>query len=172
MKNNKNYLSFVIDDKTLAVPVLSLQGVIGNPDIISIADTSEFIVGIFYINNLYIPVLDLRVILNKPNLICPNKICIIIVRVSFKGLEKLVGFIVDSLFNIHHIQVSEVKKLPACEDNEYIDGVNYQKDKMILLLNLEKIINKKNVIYFLNQFWNINEQNSDINSDRSSKNGI
>lgn len=157
-KFNKDYLSFVIDDKTLAVPVLSLKGVIGNPNIIPIADSSEIVVGKFYINSLYIPILDLRIILNKPNLMYPNKTCLIIVRVSFKGLEKMVGFIVDSLLCIHHIQISDVEKLPVCKCNQYIDWVNYQQDKMILLLNLEKIINDKNAIYFLNEFWNTNEQ--------------
>jgi len=172
MKNKNNYLSFVIDDKTLAVPVLSLQSIIGNPNITQIASTSTFIVGTFYINNFYIPILDLRMILNKPKLLHPKNTCVIIVRVKFKGLEKLVGFVVDSLFSIHNIQVSDVEKLPACEGNESIDGINYQKDKMILLLNLEKVINEKNVIYFLNKFWGISEQNSNIYDYMSEKNGI
>lgn len=175
MKNSKstgNYLTFVIDDKTFAVPILTLQGVVGNPNIIQIADNTRLIVGIYHMNNFDIPILDLRTILNKPNKIDPNKTCVVIVGVSFRGLEKLVGFIVDSLLDIYHIQISDIEKLPICENNGYIDGISYQQKKMILHLNLEKIINGKNVIYFLNKFWCINKQNSNTVSDRSEKNGI
>lgn len=151
---NQDYLTFVIDDKTFAVPVLSLQGIIGNPNIIPITSSSDFVVGIFYMNNFHVPILDLRVVLDRPNQIYFKKTCVVVLRVSFKGKEKLVGFIVDSLFNINHIQVSDIEQLPSCEGNDFIEGVCCQQEKIILLLNMGKIINKPDVICFLNQFWN------------------
>lgn len=167
MKNskfNRDYLTFIIDDKAFAVPILSLQGIIGNPNIEPITDSFEFVVGIFYMNNYGIPILDLRTILNKQNTINPNKTCVVIVRVSFKGQEKFVGLIVDSLYSIFHIQVSDIEILPSCEKNEYINGVSNQQNKIILILNLEKIINSENVICFLNQFWD--QQCNNIHKER------
>lgn len=170
-KFNNDYLSFIIDDKTFAVPILSLQGIVGNPDISPITDHLEFVVGIFYMNNCNIPILDLRVILKKPNLISPNKTCVVIVRISFKGQEKLVGFIVDSFFSIEHLQISEIKKLPSVDCNDFIEGVCYQQDKMVLLLSLEKIINEKNIICFLNQLWNYENLVNDV-QNRRNKHGV
>lgn len=170
--NNNNYLAFNIDDKTLAVPLLSLQGAIGNPYIKPITNSPEFMVGTYYINSSYIPILDLRTILNKPDLIYPDKSCVIVVRVSFKGLDKPVGLVVDSFFSVQQILTTDIMKLPSFEDTEYIDGVSYQSDKMILHLNLERIINEKKVICFLNAFWNVNWQSNDTDSDMSKKNGV
>lgn len=151
--NNQDFLTFVIDDKTYAFPVLNLQSVVGNPDISKVTDAPEFVAGVYHVNGFYTPILDLRVILNKPNLIYPTRTCVIIIRTSFKGTEKLVGFLVDSLFSIYHILVNSIKKLPFDEDEKFIDGIISEKDKIILLLNLKEIINEENVISFLNQFW-------------------
>lgn len=170
-KSNKNYLTFIIDDKRFAFPILSLQCIVGNPNINLIKNSFEFVIGIFCMNDYNIPVLDLRTILNKPNITYPNKTCLLVVRVSFKGNEKLVGFIVDSLCNICHLQVSEIEKLPACKKNDFIEGISNQKDKMTLHINLGKIINDEKVIYFLNQFWGFEAQCIERNNRRN-KNGI
>lgn len=165
---SKDFLTFVIDDKNYAVPLLCLQGIIGNPNIDPAENAPDFVEGFFNINNFEIPIIDLRLILNKPSLICPNKTCVVIVRISFKGIERLVGFVVDSLFGVDRIQISEIEKLPACEANEYIDGVSYVKEKMVLFLSLEKIINENKIISFLNDFWN---DEASINENKN-KNGV
>lgn len=158
----KDILTFVIDDKTYAFPILYLEGVVGNPNIITVDEAPDFVIGDFYINNSYTPIMDLRIILNKPNLIYPKKTCVIIVRASFKGTEKLVGFIVDSFDSIFHIKVGNIEKLPFSESEEFITGLVNEKDKMILILNLEKIINSESVISYLNEFWNKHENNKII----------
>lgn len=153
-KLKRDYLTFVIDDKTFAVPILSLMGVIGNPNIIPIKEAIEPVLGVFYMNNFNVPIFDLRLILNKPDVMYPNRTCVLVVRAAFKGQEKLVGFIVDSLYSIYHIQISEIEKLSAYSENEFIEGVITKDEKMVMILALEKIINKADLILFLNQFWN------------------
>lgn len=105
-------------------------------------------------------------------MIYSNKTCVIIVRVSFKGQEKLVGFVVDSFFNVYQAQTDKIENLPPIEDNEFINSVITEKDKMILLLNIEKIINTKKIILFLNQAWNNGYQHVNTDIDRRNKNGV
>lgn len=168
----KDLLTFVIDDKTYAFPILCLQGVIGNPNISQIENSPYFVVGRVTAGNVEIPVLDLRIILNRPNLIVPNKTCVVFVRVAFKKMEKLVGFVVDSLYSVYHICAEMIKKFPFNEDEEFITGLFQEQDKMILLLDLEKIINEDNIILFLNKFWNENYPGNNTNSDRRNTNGV
>lgn len=164
---DNEYLAFVIDDKTFAVPILSLQNVIGNPNIIPISDSMDFVVGLCLTQDSKIPVLDLRTILNKPNAMHPNKTCVVVARVNFKGVEKSVGFIVDFLFNLYNIDKSEIKKLPHCDSNKFVESVTNQKDKMILMLNMENIINQRNVIRFLNHFWQVEDKYASNTSRRN-----
>lgn len=160
---NKSFLTFTIDDKIYAVPVLSLIGVVGNPKIISITDNIESLVGVFYAKNFNIPVFDLRLILNKPNTKIPNKTCALIVRVIFKNEAKLVGFIIDYLYGIYNIQLSEIEKLPVYNENEFVSKIVAKNEKMIMMLELDKIINKWDVISFLNQFWNYENKLRKVN---------
>lgn len=159
-KLNKDHLFFSIDGRTFAISVLSSQGVVGNPDITAIMNVPKFVVGHYYMSNydIPIPVLDLRTIIDRPSLMQSNKNCIIVVGVFFNGRQNLLGFIVDSFLGINQIQSSDIEKLPICECNECIKGIIHQENKMIFLLNLEKIINRTKVINFLEQFWETNVQ--------------
>lgn len=159
-KTKIKYLTFVIDDKIYAIPILSLTGIVGNPKTIQIKDPIDSIVGIFNTNGFNIPLFDLRLILNKPNVISPTKTCVLVVRAIFKGQEKLVGFIVDSLSIICHFHPSEIKKLSAYNENEFIEGVAINDEKMFMILALEKIINRQDIIRFLNEFWNYEDDMS------------
>lgn len=170
-KLNNSYLTFVIDDKTFAIPLLAMHGVSANPEIFRIINADKFVTGCFYVNDSIAPILDLRTLLNKPDRKRPNKTGIIIVRVSFKGQEKLVGLIIDSLRNIYDIQSSDIENLSSYDNKEFIDGVTEQSGRMILFLNLAKIINESDVIYFLNRFWNLENPCNDKNNRRN-KNGV
>lgn len=158
----KYYLSFVIDDKTYALSVLNLDGIIGNPLMQPVRGAPSFMKGIALIKGQTIPVLDLRLILNRHKGKKKDKVCIIIVKVAFKNIQRLIGFLVDSFGYVNNFSNYEIEKLPLVEkEDEFIDGLITTNDKMILLLDLNKIINCERVITFLNQIWSISDFNSE-----------
>lgn len=165
MKKNelrKYYLSFDIDGKTYAFPVLNLEGIIGNPLMRSVRDAPPFMNGITLIKGQTVPVLDLRRILNRHEEKKQDKVCIIIVKVAFKNIQRLIGFLVDSFGCVNNFIDYEIEKLPLVEkEDEFIDGLITTKDKMVFLLDLNKIINCERVITFLNQIWNRGDYNSE-----------
>lgn len=167
-----DFLTFKIDDKSYAFAVKNLYGVVANPKIRLLTNAPELCVGVMEVNKLYVPVIDLRLMLEKPNYLYPNRTCIIIVRVSFKAQEKLVGFIVDSVLKIQHVKINNIKKLPDIENKGFISSVIAEKDKIILPLNIREIINNEELITFLNQFWNTNYQDNNKNLNRRNKNGV
>jgi chemotaxis signal transduction protein len=72
---------------------------------------------------------------------------------NFKGQDKLVGFIVDSVSYVSTFLACQIEKLPSIGENEFISGVANTEEQMVFLLDLDKIINEDNLIYFLNEFW-------------------
>lgn len=163
MENNRfkeDYLTFVIDDKTYAFPVLNLEGVIGNPQILSVINAPTFVNGITCVKEQFVPVLDLRLILNRPNINKPGKVCMIIVRVVSNNMKRLVGFIVDSLFNIYDFNTYKIEKLPFNENEEFVKGVVNVDNKMILPLDLARLINSERIISFLSRIWGIKDKNN------------
>lgn len=163
MENSRfkeDYLTFVIDDKTYAFPVLSLEGVIGNPQILSVINAPAFVNGITCIKEQFVPVLDLRLILNRPNIYKQGKVCMILVRVVLNNIKRLVGFIVDSLFNIYDFNAYKIEKLPFNENEEFIKGVVNIDDKMILPLDPARLINSERIVSFLSRIWGMKNKNS------------
>jgi len=154
-KENKKYLIFSIDDKAYAVPVLSLHGVVANPNVSKLTAAPKFVTGNFHIGHFNIPIIDLRLLLQKPDPTSPDKTCAIIVRVRFKEDDKLVGFIVDTVSGVNNIPEYKIGKLPSMGENEFISRVTNIQEQMIFFLDLNKIINEDNLIYFLNDFWSI-----------------
>lgn len=152
-KSDRKYLTFSIDNKTYAVPALSLSGVFANPDVAILAMAPKFVAGIFFNETFNIPIIDLRLLLKRPNPNNLEKTCAIIVSVNFKGQDKLVGFIVDSVSYVSTFLACQIEKLPSIGENEFISGVANTEEQMVFFLDLDKIINEDNLIYFLNEFW-------------------
>lgn len=152
----KQFLAFIIDDKNYAFPVLGLDSILGNPKITPVEGVPDFVKGLIQTKGQIIPIIDLRLILNKQNITHTKKTCVVVVRTLFKNTEKLIAFIVDSFFGIFDIADKDVKKLPYVEggqNNEFIDGLAYAQENILLLLSLKKIINSEKIIVFLNQIW-------------------
>lgn len=155
---SKNYLLFIIDKKTYAVPILSLVGVIGTSKIVPVADKNISLVGTFNTENFIIPIIDLRLVMNKPDIMNPNKTCVLIACIEVDGQGKLAGFIVDSLAGVHHLPLTKIEKLSVYNQNEYITAVANIDEKLIMILSLEKIINKKEIISFLDEFQDFEDR--------------
>lgn len=149
---SKNYLSFNIAEKTYVVPILSIVGVFGASRIIPITDKNNLVVGIFNMNNFNIPIFDLRLIMNKPNIMYPNRTCVLVACIVVMGQEKLVGFVVDSLYRIYNLPLLEIENLPVYNENEYISAALNKDGKLIMILSLEKIINKLKIMSLLKEF--------------------
>lgn len=151
------YISFIIDDKTYAAPISSIEKVVENPNIMLIAGKSESLVGLFNMNNFNVPVFDLRLLFNENDVLKPIKTCLLVASVAFKGQEKIIGFIVDSAHKIYHIQADDLVKIPAYSKNEYIEAVFNIDEKLIMILSIDNIIKQPENLYFLNRFWNARE---------------
>jgi purine-binding chemotaxis protein CheW len=165
-KNKGSYITFVIDDKTYGINLLYLDNVAGNPKIKLIENGPDFVIGSFKSANVIVPILNTRSVLAMPCKFSKDKLSILTIKVLYKGKVKLVGLIVDSLSGIKKIDSSKIEKLPSYEENDFVAGVTYCDNDMVLLLNLEKVINEKNVICFLNKIWDY-----EINIEKTNKNG-
>ena len=159
--SKKDFLTFIIEDKIYAFPVLGLEGVLGNPQIMPVINAPAFVNGVIYLKEQIIPILDLRLVLSRPG-IKQNKICVIVVRVVFKNTKKLVGFTVDAPSGIYNFENYKVEKLPLNESEEFIEGIVNMGNKMVLLLDLTKLVNSIEVINFLNLIWNLNKQDKNV----------
>ncbi len=140
---------------------------LGNPTIIPISNAPVSVNGILAAEDSIIPVLDLRVLLEKNNNNNSNKTCVAFVVVLFRGQHKCVGLIVDFFCKFYQINQKSISKLPAYTDLEFIQGVSLQdgEDTTLLMLALDRIINESSIISFLNIAWNCENYAGGINQN-------
>ena len=68
---------------------------------------------------------------------------IIIVKVLIGQKSKIMGIVVDAVSDVYNIEKQNAKKAPDVGDSEtknYIEGLINVGDKMVVLLDLEKVL--------------------------------
>lgn len=118
--------------------VLSIERV---GKITRIPNSPEYILGLMNLRGDVIPVIDLRLKLRlSVNEINKNTRVIIA-----KESENVVGLLVDSSSEVVEIDKNSIDKPPSSETGNdiinFIDGIGKSSDRLIVLLNLKKILN-------------------------------
>lgn len=146
-------LVFEIDDKHFGCPILEINSIIRTHDvkILALADAPAFVKGVIELKKQFIPLVDLRLILKRQEINYTERTCIILVKILDGNISKYLGFIVDTVLKIHDIPIQDIAKLPIYDNqqnDEFVDKTYSLDDRIIFLLNIKKIINKKNLLNF------------------------
>jgi purine-binding chemotaxis protein CheW len=142
IKENKELLqlvSFKIGDEEFGVDILSVQEINRMSQITKVPNTSDFIEGVINLRGRVIPVMDLRVKLGMPRKEHGKNTRIVVVEL--KG--QTIGFIVDEVSEVLRIS-KEITEAPpemvGGVNSDYITSIGKLEDRLLILLDLEKII--------------------------------
>lgn len=134
------YLTFWADNQLFGIPIADVVQIVGVQTITSIPQFPDYAKGIIDLRGSIIPVIDVRLRLNKQEVPYDERTCIIVTSIQ----ETLVGFIVDSVDEVAKIEddnISNPPKLSKDTTNAYLIGIAKQQDKVVLLLDSKKILN-------------------------------
>ena len=132
-------VSFKIGEEEFGVDILSVQEINRMSQITKVPNTPDFIEGVINLRGRIIPVLDLRVKLGLMNLEHNKNTRIVVVEL--KG--QTVGFIVDEVSEVLRIPKNITEAPPTMVggiDSEYITSIGKLEDRLLILLDLEKIL--------------------------------
>lgn len=142
----EKHLCFRLNEDLFSVPLSLIQEVVELSEFTRIPHVPDYVRGLINLRGKVITVIDLRLKLNKTELIKDNerKTCIIISKVG----DLRIGFIVDQAIEVLRIDSKDLKPVDhrAGDHNvaRYIDGVSQVEDKgIILVLNLSKIMDEE-----------------------------
>lgn len=140
----KKYLMFFLDDENYGIPILKVNEIIGVMDITTIPRTPEFMKGIINLRGKIIPVMDLRLKFSMDKREYDQLTCIIIVEVVLADHKSFVGIVVDKVAEVVGVYDKDVELPPQYgqeEDCGFLTGIGKVKDKVVMLLDIEAIIN-------------------------------
>lgn len=150
--SSQNFLAFYLNNKNYAFPILKVNEVIVLPEITPMPKTPAYMKGVINLRGEIIPIIDLRLALNMEEVEYGKQTCVIIVKMQVKNCEKMVGFIVDCVSEVFEILASNIERPPSYGENlndEFLRGIGKVKDKIIMLLDIDKILSKDDAEAFM-----------------------
>jgi purine-binding chemotaxis protein CheW len=137
-------VSFIIGSEEFGVDILCVQEINRMLQITKVPNAPEYVSGIINLRSRVIPVINLRHRLGLPPKDTDNNTRIIVVEVS----GKTVGFIVDSVKEVIRIpqNITEAPpELVAGINSEFIKAVGKLSDRLLILIDLEKILSMADI---------------------------
>lgn len=139
MENILQIVSFTIENEEFGIDILKVEEIIRILNITKIPNSPEFIEGFVNLRGKVIPIVNLRKRLKINPKEFDNQTRVIVVNIN----NFTVGFIVDRVREVLRIPSSITEPTPYLTrsvKSEYITGVAKLENRLLILLDLEKIL--------------------------------
>jgi purine-binding chemotaxis protein CheW len=135
-------VTFSIGDEEFGVDILKVQEIIRTMEITRVPKAPAFVEGVINLRGNVIPIVDLRKRFGLETRKHDKHTRIIVIEIS--GM--VVGFVVDSVSEVLRIPASTVEPPPpvvAGLESEYISGVGKLEDRLLILLDLDRLLSSE-----------------------------
>jgi purine-binding chemotaxis protein CheW len=136
-------VSFLLGEEEFGADILMVQEIIRMQSITRVPNAPHFVEGVINLRGKVIPIVDLRKRLNVSGELEDTRTVRIIV-VDVEG--KITGFIVDAVLQVLRIPKNTIEAAPSIVnagiDSEYITGVSKLDDRLLILLDFNKILTR------------------------------
>ena len=137
------YLTFKLADEDYGISLLKVREIIGMMPITSVPRTPEFVKGVINLRGKVIPVTDLRLRFDMPEIDYTDRTCIIVVEVSGAESTVQMGIVVDAVTEVLPVQETEIETTPefgASVDTRYILGMANMEGAVKILLDIDRVL--------------------------------
>jgi purine-binding chemotaxis protein CheW len=135
----REILVFVLGTEEYGVDILKVQEIRGYDKVTPIPSAPDYLKGVVNLRGSIVPIVDMRVKFRLPEVRYDQFTVVVILRIS----ERTIGVVVDGVSDVVHLTASDVKPAPqlgSIVDSSYIAGLATQNDRMVLLLDIEKLL--------------------------------
>jgi purine-binding chemotaxis protein CheW len=135
-------VSFKIGNEEYGVDILIVQEINKITQITKVPNAPDFVEGVINLRGRVIPIIDLRTRLKLEKKPHDKDTRIIVVEIE----RKTIGFIVDAVSEVLRIPANVTEAPPelvAGIDSEFIKSVGKLEDRLLILIDLDKILTSK-----------------------------
>ena len=143
--NENKFLSFCLGSESYALEILTVREIIGLISITPLPQTPRFVKGVMNLRGRIIPVIDLRLKFGLEEAEPTKETCVIVVEDGEDGDRRTIGVIVDQVSEVQDIPADAIEPAPSFGCSiplDYILGMGKVKEKVIVLLNAAKVLEK------------------------------
>ena len=132
-------LTFMLGQEEYALNIMDIKEIIRPKEVTEVPKASDYILGILSLRGTIIPILDVNKRLGLAIQESGQQNRIVVV----KWQEHLFGLLVDSVVQVMNIPLDKIEPPPEIlggVEGEYLGGVGKIDDRLIILLNLGKVL--------------------------------
>ncbi|MEA2721783.1 MAG: purine-binding chemotaxis protein CheW [Candidatus Eremiobacteraeota bacterium] len=139
MSETIQVVSFKLASEEYGVDIAQVQEINRMVAVTHVPRAPQFMEGVINLRGQLIPIIDLRARFGMPRAEHTKNTRIVVTEIG----TKRVGMVVDSVSEVLRLAVDQIEPAPEMitgVDTEYIRGVGKIEDRLIILLDLAKII--------------------------------
>lgn len=132
-------VTFALADETYGINVMQVQEVLREIEVAPVPGAPAYVIGIINLRGNVVSVIDARTRFGLPARESNDLTRIIVIEVE----QLTIGILVDSVAEVVNVQSDEIDIAPNVghtEASRYIDGVVSRGDKLLILVNLNKLL--------------------------------
>jgi purine-binding chemotaxis protein CheW len=136
---NRELLVFALGKEEYGIDILKVQEIRGYDAVTSIANSPAFIKGVINLRGNIVPIVDLRIKFNIGNPTYDQFTVVIILNV----VQRTLGIVVDGVSDVMTLAMDQLRSAPefgSALDTAYILGLGTVEDRMIILVDIEKLM--------------------------------
>lgn len=142
------YLTFSLKNETYGIPIRVVKEINAMMSITEVPNTPNYVKGVINLRGKIISIIDLRLKLDMLPKDYTERTCIVVVEIQNEKNKKKLGIVVDHVAEVIEIKTSELEDFE--DDNQisesyYISGIAKIKDKIIILLDIFKIVTSNEI---------------------------
>ncbi|MEY3807065.1 MAG: hypothetical protein RI893_41 [Pseudomonadota bacterium] len=144
----EQFLTFELAGEAYGVEILKVQEIRGWEAVRVIPNTPAFIKGVLNLRGSVVPIVDLRERFSLAHSDYSSKTVVIVLCVEHEESQFVMGIVADAVSDVLDINLGDIKKAPnfgAKINIRYMRGMHVYKKKMIMLLDVDKLLNPDEV---------------------------
>lgn len=138
--DSREYLTFTLGAEEYGIDILNVQEIRGYDTVTKIANSPDFLKGVINMRGIIVPIIDMRLKFHLGEVEYNQFTVVIILNIA----ERVIGMVVDGVSDVVALKGEQIRPAPefgASLDTDYIDGLATLEDRMVIIVDIEKLMN-------------------------------
>ena len=132
-------VTFTLEEETYGINVMQVQEVLREIEVAPVPGAPDYVLGIINLRGNVVSVIDARRRFGLPTKETDDMTRIIVIEAQ----QQIIGILVDSVAEVVDVERGEIDSAPNvgnAETAKYIDGVVSRDEKLLILVDLNKLL--------------------------------
>jgi|TARA_B110000977_G_C10999563_1_gene463263 purine-binding chemotaxis protein CheW len=134
-------VTFELNNETYGINVMQVQEVLREIEVAPVPGAPNYVIGIINLRGNVVSVIDARTRFGLASIERTGMSRIIVIEAH----KQIIGVLVDSVAEVVDVKLDEIETAPNVgndESSRYIDGVVSWRDKLLILVDLNKLLSE------------------------------